>query len=927
MDVNGSHYHLFLGEDDWSRCSDAAGPLGATWAALASGGPPSQFGWDSATSTLTLQPRLLRVASRGQALTPSARRGGAADRYGNWYWISDSGDELLVWSSGSNATTHFWSTADLARVQSAPFGQFAPRSSASPPQASFSGLAVTTDHYLVVGNLDPAGLWVLDLHSGHAPRQLLWPPQVAFAPFDIAARPAGGVWILDREHRCYWVLDQQFNICAAEQTPVPLDSPGDAFQPRDPAAPRRVTARSFPRGLPLAAADPVAVEGFGDDSVLILDRDPTHPFGSLLHYQFDRALDPPASLAGLGAVAEAESGQSITLHGHDLAFVRDTPSVTPGAPLGSAYVAGDDGAQSFVFALTRQSSGLTLAPQETFLPMRQFGGKGLVVHGGQPYYDFADRWLPLLEQPRRRYETDGVMQTPPLDGREPACVWHRLLLDGCIPSATAVKVRTRSADALEDLSSSDWSVEPSPYLRRSGSELPYARDARGDDSGTWELLFQAATGRYLQLELTLAGDGRSTPRIRALRAYYPRFSYLDHYLPATYRDDVSSASFLDRYLANLEGTLTSIEDRIANVQVLFDARSADTETLQWLASWLGLVLDPGWDERRRRLLIRHAMDLYQWRGTIYGLQLALRLVLEDWPDATLYSDEDYANCLSIQSNIRIVEEFRTRSASRVSLGDPTELQIRPQASAPIRWSPVLGASDLDRRYAAALRRSRLSTDAAAAFPIQAPRGAADSSVWTRFAAHELGFTPSAGNNDLHLWQDFLSRRYGSVSALNTSYGTHARSFSEVPLPNRVPRSAAALRDWYQFESVVLPMERTAHRFTVLLPAPSQAMVGQQTITTQDQLDRAQRLLDLEKPAHTTCQVKYYWAAFRVGGNRLGNDTILDQGSRAAQLMPPLILQRSALGEGYLAPAYPWDLGDRQVLGRDRLTLSGTERSP
>src|SRR5205807_3081332 len=125
--------------------------------------------------------------------------------------------------------------------------------------------------------------------------------------------------------------------------------------------------------------------------------------------------------------------------------------------------------------------------------------------------------------------------------------------------------------------------------------------------------------------LELDGNGRSSPRIRALRSYYPRFSYLHHYLPAVYREDELSASFLDRYLANVEGIGTVIEDRIAAAQALFDARTTPPEALEWLASWFDLVLDPAWDEAKRRLLIGHAMDLFEWRGTVRGLHAALGL--------------------------------------------------------------------------------------------------------------------------------------------------------------------------------------------------------------------------------------------------------------------------------------------------------------
>jgi phage tail-like protein len=41
--------------------------------------------------------------------------------------------------------------------------------------------------------------------------------------------------------------------------------------------------------------------------------------------------------------------------------------------------------------------------------------------------------------------------------------------------------------------------------------------------------------------------------------------------------------------------------------------------LDWLAGWVGLALDQNWSERRRRTLIRRAVELYRWRGTTKGI--------------------------------------------------------------------------------------------------------------------------------------------------------------------------------------------------------------------------------------------------------------------------------------------------------------------
>ncbi|HXF62865.1 MAG TPA: hypothetical protein VNK95_14670, partial [Caldilineaceae bacterium] len=91
----------------------------------------------------------------------------------------------------------------------------------------------------------------------------------------------------------------------------------------------------------------------------------------------------------------------------------------------------------------------------------------------------------------------------------------------------------------------------------------------------------------------------------------------------------------------------------------------------------------------------------------------------------------------------------------------------------------------------------------------------------------------------------------------------------------------------------------AHRFTVLVPAE----------TTPAQVELVRRVVELEKPAHTSCTVKHYWALLRVGEVRLGLDTQLGEGGRFV----PFRLDETALAEGYLAAAYPETVTERFVL--------------
>jgi hypothetical protein len=185
--------------------------------------------------------------------------------------------------------------------------------------------------------------------------------------------------------------------------------------------------------------------------------------------------------------------------------------------------------------------------------------------------------------------------------------------------------------------------------------------------------------------------------------------------------------------------------------------------------------------------------------------------------------------------------------------------------------------------------------------------------WREFLAATQG---SSAHTVRVWWQEFLARRYGSIRALNQVYGTNWPAFEMIALFDLLPPDGAPLEDWYQFESITVQQYLTAHRFTVLLPAPVSLAFNPEE--HQNRLDLARRIVDLEKPAHTICDVKFYWEMFRIGEARLALDTLLDQTSRVPQLLPRLALDRGFVGSSYLAPPEPEDANDRYILGRDPL---------
>jgi phage tail-like protein len=993
MDANGTRFHLFFGRDDWAKCSAVTDSgeellIDTAWKSAAQ---QHAIGlrWNEEQGEVTLEPRLFNFAPNGSAPSVENRRGAARDRFGNWYWIDETSNRIRVLSSGSFETSDFWRLDDRCLCTEGTQEDFQPAAEPAPqPSIKLSGLAVTENHFLVVGTTGPAGLLIFDLYAGGEPRQIFWPAEIAFVPFDMAARPGGGVWILDRVNRSYWALDRNLNVIGADAggTVLSSDTP-DEFQPIDGSSVRQTLGRTFPQSFslqqsPPALIDPIAIEALPDGTVLILDYDPSQRFSRIYRYRYSERLPDDISTQPMIDLIEEEAQPDFKLIGYDIAFV---PAHTDGRRQLSdrLYIVGADGNQTYAFRICLRDEAIVLLPIPEYLPMRLFGGKALVATDIEAYYDFAEDWIPLKQQHRPRYLHQATLLTTALDGRDPDCVWHRLMLDACIPPETSIEVWSRAANSETDLYLTQWQQEPAPYLRANGTEIPFLRwrkPRNGQASattksgdGTWELLFQRAHGRYVQLKLVVSGDERSTPRISALRAYYPRFSYLTNYLPAVYREDDQSASFLDRFLANVEGLQTTLEDKIASAQILFDVRSAPADVLDWLASWFDVALDPSWDEPKRRMFISHAMEFFQYRGTIRGLTMALHLALDPCADEAIFTNSASAQT---RETIRIIEKYLTRKTPPATLGDPSTPVSAQSVAATSAWSPDQGRATLNQRYSLFIDPSGASS---LQYPLMQPTDSAVADKWVQFSQTTLGFVPSIYGqeqtawqtflwNRYHtidklnlahqanytefaavtlpsdlpkveqaqtdwfdfiaspttlrepqLWQDFLARRYRRAGALKDAYGTNWTSFEVVPLPAEVPRDLAPLSDWFQFETIVLRMQSTAHRFTVLLPVP--ATLAFDTDEHQRRLDLCRRIVELEKPAHTVFDARFYWDMFRVGEARLQLDTLIDQGSRAPQLLPNLVIGRGFVGESYLATPALEDAKDRDILGRDALGIT------
>jgi phage tail-like protein len=791
VDVNGTRFHLLLGSRDWRPRLAGATSVGDEHPA-----------WDDESQQVTLRRELFRFPPRPseRPFVPADRRGAARDRFGDFYWIGPDRRSVRYRPRTDHASAVFWSVEQLAVEKEQPGRSPGVFVTCAPPPLpalpTLSGLAVTERHFLVVGTLQPSGLLIFDLHGGGPPVWLLWPEAVPFAPFDLAATPDGGLWVLDRatsgSPARLWRLDCDLRVVRAtdeiELVPPPLP---DAFRPVDPppAPDCAGPSRTFPTGITLDIASPpvpatgdvLSVVSLTDCTALVMEVDAALDDTRLHRWTFTTwqggspptlGAEPLGAPVSLGQALSDLLEESTSIVGHDMTFI-PASSAPPGIVGGKLYVADRAGNQSFEFSLstgirgTAEATTLGVEALPAYFPMRQWAGRALVSGADrEAYYDIGDGWLSLTELPRPRYATSAFLDGIVFDGKEPGCVWHRLMLDACVPPGDLIAVDSRTADDEDDLAGMPWRTEPALRLRPGGSELPWLRELQSRQApelgvGTWELLFQQAIGRYVELRLRLRGSGRSSPKIRALRAHYPRFSYAT-YLPDVYREDAASASFVDRFLANFEGLLTELEGRIASAEVLFDYRTAPREALDFLAEWLGATLDPDWDETRRRLFIANAVELYRRRGTRRGLLAAIRMAVDECPsEENLFADD------------REGGPFGYRISEAFERGDP------------------------------------------------------------------------AG----------------------------------------------------------------AHRFTVLVPVGLAAMPADRLRLRET----VGAVVKRERPAHAAFDVQLYWALFRVGSARIGQDTALGEGSRFSAL----VLGAGYLGQSLVGEEHPWSVRDRRVVGRDR----------
>lgn len=502
------------------------------------------------------------------------------------------------------------------------------------------------------------GITVVDLRGRVEPVKVKFPDLHEFQAWRLAAIPAGGVWALDK-------IGNQIGRVAGSPLfvqPHPPYSPNTVRPCEENPDPPRLLLED--RATWPASETPVCIACSPEGRLALLTWNGTasarlrilSPKGI-----FDRVVDLSGSLRPYTLTWVSTSQVAVVLPGMGEALVYpldETGDSTP--PAGDVY------------------------------PLRDHDG-GPFLHGVTlpPNYPTSTGCAPLARLSLPSYAPLGsARNATTMDSGNPSTVWHRLYLEASIPDRCGVVVHLGAVNEKDD-TPTQWfphrfgrafatdGVIPIGAWVPSESEVAFCHpmlECPRDPgrSGLFTVLIQrtglttrALRGRYLKLRIELMGDGRSTPEVAAARVYASRFSYIEHYLPELYRENVfppdsdrpagqsTPADFLERFLGNFEGILTPLEDKIADSYLVTRAESAPEEALEWLGSWIGVTFDSAFTTGQRRRLLSSAPELFRQRGTLRGLGLALDIATQ--------------GAVS-RGQIVILEDFRLRRTFATILG-------------------------------------------------------------------------------------------------------------------------------------------------------------------------------------------------------------------------------------------------------------------
>ena len=215
----------------------------------------------------------------------------------------------------------------------------------------------------------------------------------------------------------------------------------------------------------------------------------------------------------------------------------------------------------------------------------------------------------------------GTYTSAAFDGENSGCRWDRLCFELHLPPGAAITISTYTADtdrgaaAIAALAATEWAT-------------PVTINGKYD--GRTDALVRSDPGRYLWLQITLAGTPTASAELRRLDVTYPRNTSL-RMLPAIYSTDAGGRDFNERLLSLFDAMRDQVKAEIRTLAGVIDPRTTDAGTkrdfLDWLGTWFNMEIYRAWPVERRRAVTHHAGELFRLRGTARGIERFVELAL------------------------------------------------------------------------------------------------------------------------------------------------------------------------------------------------------------------------------------------------------------------------------------------------------------
>jgi len=127
-----------------------------------------------------------------------------------------------------------------------------------------------------------------------------------------------------------------------------------------------------------------------------------------------------------------------------------------------------------------------------------------------------------------------------------------------------------------------------------------------------------------QGEISIYAELQGERRLIGYQHFYifvrPNSSYID-LLPEIY----GRSDFLKRLLTIFEEGYDPSVQTLTHLWAYLDPLTAPKAMLPFLAKWVAWEMNPRWELKQQRRLIRNAVDLYRWRGSRRGVRLYIQL--------------------------------------------------------------------------------------------------------------------------------------------------------------------------------------------------------------------------------------------------------------------------------------------------------------